>query len=98
MVEHYEVQHKGSEVIFKNQANGRFEVIDENLPVSMNMWGFTPDYFVHSGVWFPGVSEENTANIKAEYGIPTMVNKLLTEQDCRHRVLQTPANGSALLI
>ena len=48
VVEHYEVQHKGSEVIFKNQANGQFELIDENLPVSMNMWGFTPDYFVHS--------------------------------------------------
>ena len=90
VVEHYEVQHKGSEVIFKNQANGQFEVIDENLPVSMNMWGFTPDYFVHSESDFKVFLKENTANIKAEYGIPTMVNKLIQSKTAAIEVLQTP--------
>ena len=28
--------------------NGQKVVMEENTPVSMNMWGFTPDYFTHS--------------------------------------------------
>lgn len=91
VVEHYEVQRtdKG-EVIHKNQQNGQFETIDENLPVSMNMWGFTPDYFVHSDADFRKFLESNADNLKAEYGIPTMVNKLIDTKTATIEVLETP--------
>ena len=91
VVEHYEVQRtdKGN-VIFKNQQNGEFESIDENLPVSMNMWGFTPDYFVHSDADFRKFLAANADNLKAEYGIPTMVNKLIETKAATIEVLTTP--------
>lgn len=90
VVEHYEVQRKGNVVVYKNQTTGEFEEIDENLPVSMNMWGFTPDYFVHSEADFKVFLRENAGNLKAEYGIPTMVNKLILDKTATITVLDTP--------
>lgn len=90
VVEHYEVQRKGNTVVFKNQENGNYDEIDENLPVSMNMWGFTPDYFTHSDEDFRKFLNENAGNIKAEYGIPTMVNKLIQTKTATIKVLDTP--------
>ncbi len=89
--EHYEVQRtENGDVIFKNQQNGQFESIDENLPVSMNMWGFTPDYFEHSDADFRKFLAANADNLKAEYGIPTMVNKLIETGAASIEVLETP--------
>ena len=31
-----------------NKDDGQWVEIDDNTPVSMNMWGFTPDYFTYS--------------------------------------------------
>lgn len=90
VVEHYEVQRKGSEVVFKNQQTGEYDTIDENLPVSMNMWGFTTDYFEHSEADFKEFLQKNADNIKAEYGIPTMVNRLIQEGTSTIDVLETP--------
>lgn len=90
VVEHYEVQRKGDVVVFKNQETGAYDTIDENLPVSMNMWGFTPDYFEHSVSDFKEFLEKNADNIKAEYGIPTMVNRLIQEGTSTIDVLETP--------
>ena len=90
VVEHYEVQRKGDDVIFKNQETGDYDKIDENLPVSMNMWGFTTDYFDHSVADFKDFLKKNADNIKAEYGIPTMVNRLIQEGTSTIDVLETP--------
>ncbi|MBO4529570.1 MAG: nucleotidyltransferase [Paludibacteraceae bacterium] len=90
VVEHYEVQRKGNVVIFKDQETNEFKEIDENLPVSMNMWGFTPDYFEHSDKDFKEFLKVNVSNIKAEYGIPTMVNKLIQTKTATIKVLDTP--------
>ena len=90
VVEHYEVQRKDDVVIFKDQESGEYKTIDENLPVSMNMWGFTPDYFDHSDKDFKEFLKVNATNIKAEYGIPTMVNKLIQTKTATIKVLDTP--------
>lgn len=90
VVEHYEVQRKDDVVIFKDQESGEYKTIDENLPVSMNMWGFTPDYFDHSDKDFKEFLKVNATNIKAEYGIPTMVNKLIQTKMATIKVLDTP--------
>lgn len=88
--EHYEVQRKGDKVIFKNQDTNNYDDIDENLPVSMNMWGLTPDYFEHSEEDFKHFLSKNANNLKAEYGIPTMVNKLIHDKTATIEVLSTP--------
>ena len=70
---------------------GQKVVLEENTPVSMNMWGFTPDYFAHSEAYFKEFLRVNAANLKAEYFIPLMVNKLITEGTATVRVLDTTA-------
>ncbi|MBP5458231.1 MAG: nucleotidyltransferase [Paludibacteraceae bacterium] len=92
VVEHYEVQRKGNVVVHKDQTTGEYKEIDENLPVSMNMWGFTPDYFVHSEEDFKAFLKANADNIKAEYGIPTMVNKLIQTKTATIEVMKTPCH------
>ena len=58
-------------------------------PVSMNMWGFTPDYFEYSEEFFKEFLKANMGNLKSEYFIPLMVNKLITEGTARVKVLDT---------
>ena len=52
--------------------------VDDHTPVSMNFWGFTPDYFQHSEAYFKEFlsNAENMTNLKSEFFIPLMVNKL----------------------
>lgn len=69
--------------------NGKKVVLEENTPVSMNMWGFTPDYFEYSEEYFKEFLTANMGNLKSEYFIPLMVNKLITEGTARVKVLDT---------
>ena len=55
----------------------------------MNMWGFTPDYFRYSEDYFVEFLKENGSNIKAEYFIPLMVNKLINDGTATVKVLDT---------
>lgn len=68
---------------------GQTVVLAENTPVSMNMWGFTPDYFAHSREYFKHFLQENIDNPKSEYFIPLMVNELVTKGIARVKVLDT---------
>ena len=74
-----------------NKEDGAWINIDDNTPVSMNMWGFTPDYFEYSEEYFKEFlsAPENISNLKSEFFIPLMVNKLITEGTARCRVLDT---------
>jgi hypothetical protein len=69
--------------------NGEKTILDENTPVSMNMWGFTPDYFEYSEEYFKDFLCENIDNFKSEYFIPLMVNELVTKNIARVKVLDT---------
>jgi len=69
--------------------DGEKVTIADTTPVSMNMWGFTPDYFDYSEAYFRRFLEENAANPKAEFYIPLMVNELITAGRARVKVLDT---------
>ena len=71
--------------------NGQKVVLEENVPVSMNMWGFTPDYFVHSEKYFVDFLKENIAKPKSEFFIPLVVNELITKGIATVKVLDTTA-------
>ena len=57
----------------------------------MNMWGFTPDYFQYSEEYFKQFLSDpkNIENLKSEFFIPLMVNKLITEGTSTCKVLDT---------
>ena len=71
--------------------NGQKVVLEENTPVSMNMWGFTPDYFEHSEAYFKEflADPKTMQNLKAEFFIPLMVNKLINDGTSTVQVLDT---------
>ncbi len=71
--------------------NDQWVSIDDNTPVSMNMWGFTPDYFVHSDEAFVEFLNENIGNIKSEFYIPFVVNNLIKRGTSTVEVLDTTA-------
>ena len=55
------------------------------------MWGFTPDYFRYSEDYFKEFlsDEKNMTNLKAEFFIPLMVNKLINDKTATVKVLDT---------
>jgi hypothetical protein len=77
-------------VCYKDEQ-GEWVAVDDNTPVSMNMWGFTPDYFDHSEAYFREFLSDpkNMENLKAEFFIPLMVNKLINEGTATVEVLDT---------
>lgn len=70
---------------------GADEVLAPQTPVSMNLFGFTPDYFDYSESFFRAWYDANRDNLKAECYIPTMVNKLINDRRVSLRVLHSPA-------
>jgi hypothetical protein len=72
---------------------GDDQPLAEDTPVSMNFFGFTPDYFAHSAEGFKTflASDDVKTNLKAEFFIPLMVNKLVASGDARLKVLSTTA-------
>ncbi len=71
--------------------NDRWVALDDNTPVSMNMWGFTPDYFKYSDEYFIDFLNKNKDNLKAEYFIPLVVNNLIVDKKADTVVLDTPS-------
>lgn len=90
VVERTEIMRVDGPVCYKDEQ-GEWVAVDDNTPVSMNMWGFTPDYFEHSEAFFKDFlsDSKNIENLKAEFFIPLMVNKLINEQTASVKVLDT---------
>jgi hypothetical protein len=90
VVERTQVKRINGEVCFKDE-NDQWITVEDNTPVSMNMWGFTPDYFKYSDDYFVKFLEDNQDNIKAEFFIPLLVNHLIVNKTAKVRVLDTPS-------
>lgn len=88
VVERTAIEEIDGEIQFIDE-NDQKVVLDPKTPVSMNMWGFTPDYFKYSEDYFVEFLKANSGNLKSEYFIPLMVNKLITEGTARVKVLDT---------
>ena len=66
--------------------------LDLETLVSMNFFGFTPDFFTYSTEGFKEfLDTQAKTNIKAEFFIPLMVNKLINSGEAKLRVLSSDA-------
>lgn len=90
MVERTKIERVNGTIVFHD--NGDDEPLAENTPVSMNLFGFTPDYFAHSESYFKEFLVANIENLKSEFFIPLMVNKVISEGTATMRVLSTASN------
>lgn len=90
VVERTHIERKDGTIQYK-EAEDKWFGVEENAPVSMNMWGFTPDYFQHSEDCFVTFLEKNADNLKAEFFIPLVVDHLISTQTADVKVLDTPS-------
>ena len=90
VVERTEIERHDGVVQYKDEKGNWVSIADET-PVSMNVWGFTPDYFDYSNKYFVDFlnSPSTKTNIKAEYLIPTVVNDLIKGGKATVKVLDT---------
>lgn len=63
--------------------------LTNDTPVSMNMWGFTPDYFELTKHDFAAFLKENQDKLKAEFLIPSEVNNLVEDGKVTVKVIPT---------
>ena len=79
---------EAGEIVFTDE-NGVVQKLHPNTPVSMNMWGFTPDYFRYSEQYFVEFLKENLNAPKAEFFIPLVVNEMINSGKASVKVLDT---------
>ncbi len=74
-----------------NSVTGEHVGLDGKALCSMNMWGFTPDYFEKSEKIFKGFLEKNINELKKEFYIPFAIDVMIKEQTAVTSVLATPS-------
>ena len=90
VVERTKIQRMDGQVKYLDE-NEEWVAIPDTTPVSMNFWGFTPDYFAHSDEFFKNFLSDpkNMENLKSEFFIPLMVDKLINDGTATCEVLDT---------
>ncbi len=85
------ISRKGDKVVYTE--NGCDVELNPAAPVSMNFWGFTPEYFGYSEEIFKEFLDEARAsgNLKAEFFIPYIVDKLIARGKATVKVLDCEA-------
>jgi len=89
MVERTKIFLKDGSIVYEEE-NGATHPLDPMSTVSMNLFGFTPDFFAHIEDNFKHFLKENEGNPKGELYIPYVVDNLLNAGISKMSVLQTP--------
>ena len=75
-------------IVYKDEENAE-HTLDENTPVSMNMWGFTPDYFDLAIREFKSFLLEKIDVPKSEQVIPDVADAIIKSGEATIKVLDT---------
>lgn len=81
----YDEDHK---IVFTDE-NGQVQTLEPTTPVSMNLWGFTPDYFEYSDREFRKFLDRDINTPKAEFFIPLCIDTLINSGEATVKVLDT---------
>ena len=88
--EHGNIRKEGRKILGENLAG-----VEHSLPAktctSMNMWGFTPDYFAKSDKLFDAFLDKNIGEPKKEFYIPYVVDRIVKNGEGSCEVLSTPS-------
>ncbi len=90
ITERTKIKRNGS--VIQYYENESWHTLDENTPVSMNCWGFTPDIFDIIRNEFKSFLDNISAEpLKSEIYLPTVVKNAMDSKLCRVKVLSTDA-------
>ena len=93
VVEHLNIQKDADGVVRgDNSVTGEHVDLRGKDLCSMNMWGFTPDYFAKSGAIFEGFLEKNIMELKKEFYIPYAIDCMIKDGSAQCDVLSTPSH------
>jgi len=94
IAEHLQIGLEADGVVYgNNSVTGEEHVaLDAKALCSMNMWGFTPDYFAKSEAIFEQFLEVNANELKKEYYIPFAVDCIVKTGQGTCEVLSTPSH------
>ena len=87
--ERTDIRYNENHDIVSDNAQGVTETLVPETPVSMNMWGFTPDYFELSEKEFSKFLDKNLTVPKAEFPIPPCIEPLVQVGEVTVKVLDT---------
>lgn len=84
---------RGTDGIVRYKDENGEHPIDENTTVSMNLFGFTPDFFSKTEELFKEFlsNPANMSNLKSEFFIPLCVNTLINQKRVSLKVLTSEA-------
>ena len=93
VAEHLNIAKEADGVVYgDNSVSGENHVVlDAKALCSMNMWGFTPDYFEKSEAIFHSFLEKNIGELKKEFYIPYAVDLIVKQGAGSCEVLSTPS-------
>jgi len=72
-------------------SDNEFVFLKPETLVSMNFWGFTPEYFRQTEPMFVDFIKENNDSLKAEFYIPSAVDSLVSSKKAKVKVLKSNA-------
>ena len=90
VTERTNIERINGEVAF-TEKDGSQHSLDENSYVSMNFWGFNPNFFTVAESQFREFVRLNADNEKAEFFIPLIVGNLMDEGKLKVKVLESTA-------
>ena len=90
VVEHHKIARAEDGVIYgQNSVTGETVALAPKALCSMNMWGFTPDYFQKSEEIFKSFLEKNVGELKSEFYIPFVIDSIIKSGEGKCELLKT---------
>ncbi|NVK51683.1 MAG: nucleotide-diphospho-sugar transferase [Flavobacteriaceae bacterium] len=90
IIERTSIVKENDEIVYLSD-NGDKKIISKDALVSMNFWGFTPTFLDYLGDEFHDFLAENYTELKAEFFLPLVVDKLIQSNQANVTVLSTDA-------
>lgn len=90
ITERTNIERINGDVVFKD-TEGNQTPLDENSYVSMNFWGFMPNFFDEAEAQFKEFVKVNYENEKAEFYIPSIVSAMMEQKGLKIKVLESTA-------
>jgi hypothetical protein len=92
VVEHHKIaKAEDGKIYGDNNETGETVELEAKSLCSMNMWGFTPDYFAKSESIFTAFLEKNIGELKAEFYIPFVIDSIIKSGAGKCELLSTPS-------
>lgn len=89
--EHHKIAKAEDGKIYGDNAKGEKVELAAKSLCSMNMWGFTPDYFEKSEAIFTDFLKTNINELKAEFYIPYAIDCMIKDNSAKTELLSTPS-------